>query len=611
MGFAETFADPPREYSLVPFWFWNDDLSEAELKRQIDDFEAHGVHGFVPHPRIGLPESIGFMSERFLHFLRVAVDYAAEKGMMVYLYDEGMYPSGSCAGQVVAADPRHAARCLQRRAKGAALGEDEELVAGDAAWDYVHTRSMGIIRGVHYLPDGGEFSPPAGDILNPEATASFIRLVHDRYFDTLQDHFGKTVRGVFTDEPSPLGRGGREDVRPWTRGFADFLQARLGYDFRPHLAALWDETLPDADLHRRDFYGSVAARLHETFYAPCSRWCEAHGVALTGHPAGGDDIGAERFFHIPGQDVVWRYLEPDTPKALEGEQSTMGKCSSSAQRHLRRARNANECLGAYGWELTYAEMRWVTDWLLVRGVNLLMPHAFYYSVRGPRRDERPPDVGPNNTWWPEYKRYADYCRRLCWMLAHGRHVCDLAVLGSPDSLPWRAAKTLFQAQRDFNYLDSDTLLHDARVDGDAIRIADMAYRALVVDGPAYATPDVLGKLRPFVDAGRAVAFLEPVPEIPQLATGPADLLARLEALAPADVVLDPPNPDLRYVRMRHEGTDVYLFFNEGKGSVDSAIRVAAGGKRRWWDPDTLAQSESPADRLSLPPYATRVLQCAG
>ena len=91
---------------------------------------------------------------------------------------------------------------------------------------------------LHYNADGSEFSPPSGDILNPEATASFIHLVHDRYYDALKDHFGKTIWGIFTDEPNPLGRGGLKDVRPWTWGFADFLQRRLGYDFRPHVALL-------------------------------------------------------------------------------------------------------------------------------------------------------------------------------------------------------------------------------------------------------------------------------------------------------------------------------------------------------------------------------------
>jgi hypothetical protein len=49
------FLQPPREFSVLPFWFWNDELTEAELLRQIADFEDHGVYGFVIHPRVGLP----------------------------------------------------------------------------------------------------------------------------------------------------------------------------------------------------------------------------------------------------------------------------------------------------------------------------------------------------------------------------------------------------------------------------------------------------------------------------------------------------------------------------------------------------------------------------
>ena len=55
----DEFREPPREFTLLPFWFWNDELSNDEIARQIEDFERHGVHGFTIHPRIGLPEDTG------------------------------------------------------------------------------------------------------------------------------------------------------------------------------------------------------------------------------------------------------------------------------------------------------------------------------------------------------------------------------------------------------------------------------------------------------------------------------------------------------------------------------------------------------------------------
>jgi len=609
MSLFDEFLNAPREYTMVPFWFLNDDLDEAELKRQIDDFEAHGVYGFIPHARIGLPESIGFMSERWLHFTKVCVDYAAHKGMYVILYDEGMYPSGSCAGQVVAEDPRYAARCLERREK-ADMGEDEEFVADDGRFAYVHTRSMGHIRGVHYGADDGQpGAPAAGDLLNPEAMAAFRRLVLDRHYDALDAHFGKTVVAVFTDEPSILGRGAKRGVKPWTWGFAQFLEDYLGYDFLPHLAALWDDEHPDAARYRLDFQRAVDERLERVYYAPYSQWCADHGVALTGHPADPDDIGLEQHFHWPAQDIVWRYIEPYQDKSLEGAQSTMAKCSSSAQRHYGRARNGNECFGAYGWEFTYDEMMYITNWLFVRGVNLIMPHAFYYSVRDKRRDERPPDVGPNNVWWDGYKTYADYCRRMSWLLAQGRHVCPFAILGDRSSLPSRAARAMFETQHDFNYLDAPTLRQHAAVSDEAVRIRDMTYQVLIVDGAQYVDAELLGLLRPLIDAERVVAYGDRIEGIPHFAPDAATLARVLDAIVFPDVTITPRNPDLRYIHLKHDDADVYVFANEGKETIDVELHVAVPTPRQWWDPFRAEILEgAPLDRLKLAPLTTRVLE---
>ncbi len=605
----DAFIDPPHEYTLIPFWFLNDELTETELKRQIDDFEAHGVYGFIPHARLGLPENIGFMSEAWLHCVKVCVEYAATKGMVVVLYDEGMYPSGSCAGQVVAANPRHAARCIERRAKGSTLGPNEELIAEDERWAYVHSRSMGMIRGVHFGTDDREKNAPAaGDLLNPDAMASFRHLVLDRYYDALKDSFGKTVIGVFTDEPSILGRGCKKDVKPWTWGFAEYAAEILGYDFRPHLGALWDDARPDAARYRRDFDTVVNGLLDQVYYAPYSLWCEFHGVALTGHPAGPCDIGVLRHFQIPGQDIVWRYIEPYKKKSIEGDQSTMAKCSVSAQRHYGRKRNANECFGAYGWEFTYDEMIYITNWLFARGVNMLYPHAFYYSLRGKRRDERPPDVGPNSPWWNDYKTYADYVRRMSWFLAQGAQVCRVAILGTPSELPWRAARVLFETQHDFNYLDTTTLRVQGAVSEKGIAVREMFYECLIVDGPQAISDATLNLLRPLIDADRVIAYRDAVGGIPRTASDAQELVRVIDTIAFPDVVVTPPNPDLRCLHMRFGEEHIYLFVNEGKAPIDVKVHVSAAPGREWWDPWKAQRIEgAPPDRLNLPPLAARLL----
>ncbi len=614
----------PRSYTLVPFWFWNDDLDEREIKRQIDDFRAHGVDGFLIHARMGLPKSIPFMSDRFLHFVRVAVEYAAKRHMVVHLYDEGMYPSGSAAGRVVAENPAFAARCLVERdvppGVEPQLEPNERLVTVASLPDgkrvaIVDAPSMGKIRGVHEGQDDGEpEQPPAGDLLNPEATACFIRHVHDRFYQVLAPHFGRTVKAVFTDEPDVLGRGHRKGAQPWTTGLDAYLDTKLGYDVKPRLAELWHDLRPDSAEFRRAYAAAIQARLEETFYAPLSRWCAEHKVALTGHPAGPDDIGVLRQFQVPGQDVVWRYVEPGKPSALQGPQSTMAKCTSSVAEHLGRPRNGNEAFGAYGWQLTYAEMTWLTDWLMVRGVNLIWPHAFYYSVRGARRDERPPDVGPNNTWWGSYGGYAEYVRRMCRLVAEGEHQCSVAILGSSDELPWKAARACYERQIDFNYLESRHLLDgSAKVSADGIALGGHTYGALVLDGLSVRDGALGRALAPMIATGRVLTYSGATCPGAAEAASPQALTGGIERLVAAPLSFEPDSPGLRVRPMRFAGADVVYVFNEGESAVRAAP-VFAEARREVWavDPRRLTSAPVPeGGAIELAPHQVVLLVAFG
>ena len=629
------WLEPPAEFSLAPFWFWNDALSEKEIARQLDDFKAHGVYGFVIHPRAGLPRDIGWMSEPMIKFMRFAIEQAAKRDMWVVLYDEGMYPSGSSSGQVVAENSAFRTRGLFQidldtaepgtSRNGIKIGQDGEpsLDEGQNLIAIVKRKQNGhriaivdrairegysVIRGLHFVEDDPprrddhrevpENAPPAGDILNPDAVACFIRLVYQRYYDQFKEHFGKTVRAIFTDEPSFLAKRGERGVMPGTTDILEHVSSHLGYDFSPCLPALWYSDEPDAERYKSDYQRALQGRLEETFYGPISRWCREHGVALTGHPAAPDDIGQLRHFQIPGQDIVWRYIEPGKPSALEGAQSTQAKCASSAMIHLGRRRNSNEYCGAYGHNFTFEEMKWLTNWLIVRGCNLLYPHAFYYSVRGPRIDERPPDVGPNSAWWNEYRPFADSVRRLCWLNTDSRHICELAILGLNDHLPWRAAKVCFQSQRDFNYLEARHLWEDAEVNENGIQIAGMHYRALIIETEP---PD---KAKPALDlldkAGRLIRWNDRMED--------SELLRQIDRLVPADVQVRPASRDVRVRHVFKKEADYYIVFNEGEDNLQAGLETSMKGRRFLLDPQTGRQQIlAPEEPLLLKPHELHVL----
>jgi len=632
------WLNTPAEFSLCPFWFWNDELSEREIARQIEDFRAHGVYGFVIHPRAGLPKSIGWMSKNMIEFMRFAIEQAAKHGMWVVLYDEGMYPSGSSSGQVVEENAAFRTRGLfaidldetetnmERHNIHIGANGEPELTQGQNLVAIIKRRQNGhriavidrairpgysVIRGLHFLEDNPprranhrevpENAPPAADILNPQAVACFIRLVYQRYYDEFKEHFGKTIHAIFTDEPSFLAKRSERGAIPGTTGILEHVNRFLGYDFTGYLPALWYKDEPDAEHHRRDYFRALQARLEETFYRQINQWCTSHGIALTGHPAAPDDIGHLRHFHIPGQDIVWRYIEPGKASALEGSQSTQGKCASSAMVHLGRRRNLNEYCGAYGHNFTFDEMKWLTNWLIVRGCNMLVPHAFYYSIRGPRIDERPPDAGPNSPWWEQYKPFADACRRLCWLNTDSKHICVLAILGLNDYLPWQGAKICFENQRDFNYLEARHLWEDADVGPDGIRIAGMYYKALIVefDLPSKAKE----ALEVLERAGRLIRWEKTKSE--------TSLLQKIDSLAPVDVRILPATPDLRVRHVVKDTAHYYIVFNEGQEHITFRLTTSAEGQRFLLDPQTGRQNAIDSDALlQMQPHELKVVKIA-
>ncbi|WP_409344669.1 glycosylhydrolase-like jelly roll fold domain-containing protein [Paenibacillus sp. MBLB4367] len=638
------FLDPDDEYSPVPFWFWNDLLQEEELVRQIREFKSKGVAGFVIHPRLGYSETIPYMSDAYMDKVETAVEEAERQGMKVFLYDEAMYPSGSAMGRVVGENPDYASRGLRMEefpCNGAGmfpvmLKDGEALVSAQAVeklspttvnldrvvlleadlergqvcfippvegeWSvllFVETFSKGTIRGLYFGQDDLEpGAPPSADLLNPKATETFIRLTHEIYYKRLKRHFGHTVQAMFTDEPNILGRCPLPGLHPWTGGFLEYVGS-LGLKEKD-ISALWFDAGEQTETVRDSYEKAVNRKLAASFYRPLSVWCEERGIQLTGHPGLSDEIGMLDYFHLPGQDIVWRMVEPGAGKGITGADSTLGKCSSDAARHRGRRRNMNECFGAcfqggIGWHFTADDMKWYMDWLFVRGVNMLVPHAFYYSLEGRRKDERPPDVGLNSIWWPHYRTISAYMRRMSWLMTDSVNAAKIAVLCEESRLPWEMAVPLYENQREFNYLEERLFLLDSTIGEDGtVRIAEQKYFVIAVDRPERFEEETRRKLLEFERAGGTVivwrhesaacgswAALDERAEAESASSGSA---AVWERRIPPDVRLEPAAPFIRVSHVRKGGVHFYLFVNEGELGYDGAVRLETSGSLERWDP---------------------------
>lgn len=586
------FEHPSEEFSPMPFWFWNDTLTEEELSRQIHAFKEKGVDGFVIHPRLGLDPEIEYMGEKWLYFVRYAVELAKSLNMKVILYDEAMYPSGACGGQVVAENPDYVAKGL-KMCDSSELAEGEKLIAR-AEYDgktryFILAPTYGVIRGVYYGQDDCDpGAPRAADLLNPEAVATFIRLTHQRYYDALSEHFGDTIIAIFTDEPSLHGRGGVGGLIPWTDDFLEDFKAK-GYD-ESDLPALFVGGEGRAAQANRDFHDIIFERMNKNYYGQIAAWCESHGVVLTGHPESSSDIRLLSHFGIPCQDIVWWYLYPGEPSNIRGGHSTMGKCASDSARHLGKRRNGNECFGVCGhkddhYAFERADMKWYIDWLFARGCNLIIPHAFYYSLRDKRRDERPPEVGMNSVFWDEYKEISDYVKRCSAINTDSVNITDIAVMCLERFLPDVPVRVLYENQVEFNYLER-ALVDQITIEDGAARIANQAYRVIIVER------DYDEKTNAFLDAFKAaggvvIDWRDYEDEGKYLA----------DVCAASKTVLDMDSAEhLRMTHVRKYGVDVVFLSNEGQTELTTTIREKVA---EVWDSEHGIRTPHTADTLTL------------
>lgn len=532
MNIKKDFIFPPNEYTPFPFWFWNDELNEKEIKNQIVEFKMKGIDGFIIHPRIGLPKRIGYLGDVFFKYIRFAVETAANLDMKVILYDEGMYPSGAANGKVVRDYPEYAAKGLRvlspDKVSDFPKSFEQHLLYFKIENDQVkkiepnkffeekigyllaHQESQGTIRGIHYGEDDHEeFAPRAADLLDKNACRYFVEVTYEVYYKKLKKYFGNTIIGFFTDEPDILGRNSIPNMLPFNKELHQRL-IKKGLSLED-IAGLFFDLDNDK---KRLYEKTVFEQMSENYYALLSNWCKKHGVILTGHPHESEDIGYLKYFQIPGQDIVWRWVAPENGCSISGKESVVAKCSSDAARHNGNVRNANECFGCCGyenkqWSFSPAEMKWYLDWLFIRGVNMIYPHAFFYSIRGLRKYERAPDVGVHNLWWPWYRYFSDYIKRMSYMMSNQVNQTNVAILAESCRIPHVGTEKLYENQIEFNYLEERFILDNLlNLENGFLKIREQKYNVLVLSKKNRNLNVLQNKLKDFIEQGGQLLLYE-------------------------------------------------------------------------------------------------------
>lgn len=487
------FASPHNRFRFCPFWFLNHDLEGPELRWQLQEMNRHGVGGAIMHPRRGLLTP--WMSPEWLDLIGECVDECQRQGMKAYLYDENNWPSGPADAQVFVGHPEyrmsHIALTEQFEVSGGRRVEREvdadELIAvvavpyeNDEPVDFPEST---VLLSTYLEGNRLDWRAPAGtwrvfvlgrkwhigtffgsyvDVLNPEAIRRFLKIAYQPYAERFSEQFGATIQGIFTDEPNM----GAPAV--WTPRLPGEFEQRSGYSLLPALPALFQDMGPLTAKVRCDYFRTVTDLWVNNFMKQLYDFSTSRGLNLMGHMLSDGELASQVMyngdFFKTMEYMSWAGLDLLTlatwPDETGTGQNNLAVCkfATSAADILDRPIIFSECFGlAAQWAVDLRDLKWLTDFHCVNGVNLLAPHAFYYSIQGFRKFECPPGEFYQSPFWPYYRALSDYAGRLCAILREGKHMADLALFypnrsvwaeATPESRnPWKTLEPVAETQK--------------------------------------------------------------------------------------------------------------------------------------------------------------------
>jgi hypothetical protein len=568
------FKDPAREFWGHAWFTFNlPPLTEERVKSMIGravKADSYGGYMITPDGGFGFGgrrgaaaptgPTVSYLNEEFFKLYKVTIEEGLRNNFpMDILYDELQFPTGMAGGLFYAKYPNDVQKSLEKVEKDVTGPAKAELTIPLPTGIYIGTVAMDLdtlecvdVSGqttrddvilTYQVPAGdwkvmGFYLDPSRrrgvcDYLDARAVDELIEVMYDAYYNNLKEYFGKVIKMVFSDEPSLHNN---VSGRSWTAGFNEGFEKKYGYSPMKYYPALWYDIGPDTAAARNALYGFRTELYAENFVGRVSAWCEKHGVAKTGHldqeeprnPVGteGDLMKVFKHQQIPGIDDIW----------FTGRSNVAYKVIASAAYNYDRPLMMAETYAAY--RPPYTDPKWVYR-------TVMDQHAMGANIHV---DGRP--TGAKTV------EMGQYIGRMEYMLRHGRHVADIAILypiaslqadyafaqpvavepvsgGRPRGEPgfyyaleggilapendyMDLGEMLFRGMRiDFTYLHPEILESKCRIDGNKLILDNREnreeFRVLIVPGGSTISVATARKILDFYHSGGTVIATSKLP----------------------------------------------------------------------------------------------------
>ena len=626
---SQLFKSPPSEFRGVPFWSINDKLDPNEITRQIALLDEGGYGGVFFHAREGL--AAPFLGGEWFEAFKSAVKESKKRGMYVWIYDELWWPSGFAGGMIPALGPKYRAKALMMIASERAFG-GEEIIANfkcklnskgipceyeiaepdEEGGDYIYLSFATYVASLGETWFNG-FSYV--DLLDPEVVKKFLEVAYTPYVDRFKDEIGDDIPGVFTDEPNisssrrRISRlfGNQEPIPPrgprflpffipWTDKLIKKFKEIHGYNIVDKLPELFFD-VGNYMKTRYDFWKTITILFLKAFSKQIYEWCDKHGLKFTGHYLAEDKLLSQllcggavmphyEYQHIPGIDHlgmnIWNTL-------------LTAKQVSSAANQLGKERVLCETYGCTGNYPSFADRKWIGDWLYVMGVNLLNHHLVPYSMRGRRKRDYGLNFHWSQPWWKYNRIIEDYFARLSYILSRGKRVVNVLVI-HPIASAWtaysplnpskvmelddyltRLLRALLSAHIDFDLGDEILMEKYGKVENGKLRVGRMLYDAIIIPPSITLSNSTIRLLRGFADSGGKILAVNPTPylvdgrpsDLIKEILNKAKIVSKIDSATVKEALKDVPRPikiegdekgDILYHLRRDEESDALILF---------------------------------------------------
>ena len=506
-----------KEYRSIPFWSWNDELEEDELREQIKWMKSQGFGGYFMHARGGLTTE--YLGDKWFKCVEACLDEGEKQGLDSWAYDENGWPSGFAGGKLLE-DENNRDMYLTFTE-----GELDKSALVSYCYDgdkLVRTTEEG--KSV-YLNVFSHIATSTADILNYDVVEKFINETHEKYKNKLGGKFRKLLKGFFTDEPQYY-----RAAHAYTRVLPDFYKKTYGEDLFDGLGLMFVEKEGYRKFRYR-YWKCMQTLMLRNFAEHIYNWCQKNGVEFTGHYVEETSLSWQmvcnsgimpfyEFESMPGMDKLSRTLDsPVAPKQV-----------SSVARQLGKKRVLSEMFACCGWDVTPLELKRLAEWQYVNGINVMCQHLLPYSEWGQRKRDYPAHFSWANPWVRhDFKTFNDYFAKLGYLLGESDEIVSVGVfqpirsayleykeyeqgsISDFDSSYIGLCEKLSAMNIPYHILDETIMARHAKVENGKLIVGNCSYNAVVFPKTTNMDKETEELLNKFFATGGKLLFTEGVP----------------------------------------------------------------------------------------------------